>query len=124
MESESSGYIRQAMERLLEAVEELKRRQEAFEVLVERVLAEQAELRREQEGLRQRQEAQSQEWREFGLRWSAYSAAWEARLGVQLQELEGFTERFTAWEAHLHSQMQVLEGLTQQFADLLPPEEY
>ena len=73
------------MERLLQHVEEMGRRQKAFEGLMERVMAEQAELRR-------RQEAQSQEWQEFGRRWSAYSAAWEA----QMQQLEGFTQQLSA----------------------------
>ena len=123
MESEFSGQVARAVERLATEVEELGRRQKAFEGLMERVLAEQAELRREQEELRQRQEAQSQEWGQFGLRWSAYSAAWEARLSGQVQQFEGFTRQLVAWEARLNAQMQALEGLTRQFTDLLPPED-
>jgi len=120
---EAIGYIKQAMERLLAQLEEIKRRQEALEALTQRIMAEQEELRR-------RQDAQSQEWVEFGRRWSAYSAACEGRLNEQMQQLEGFTQQlraftrqFTAWEVRLSGQMQALEGLTQQFTDLLPPED-
>jgi chromosome segregation ATPase len=121
---EAIGYIKQAMERLLAQLEEIKRRQEALEALTQRIMAEQEELRR-------RQDAQSQEWVEFGRRWSAYSAAWETRLQSQVQQFEGFTQelgaftrQLTAWEARLNGQLQVLDALTQQFTDLLPPEEY
>ena len=113
MESEFDAHLRKWIERLSkevqmgrEQVEELGRRQKAFEGLMERVLAEQAELRREQAELRRRQEAQSQAWQDFGRRWSDYSAAWEA-----------------AWETRLEGQMQQLQGFIQRLTALLPPEE-
>jgi len=103
MEFEFDGYLKTLMERLLQEVEEMGRRQEALETLTQRIMAEQEELRRRQEAqsqewaeLRRRQEAQSQEWQEFGRRWGAYSAAWEARLDAQMQQLEGFAQQFTA----------------------------
>jgi predicted nucleic acid-binding Zn-ribbon protein len=108
VESEFSGEVLRAVERLATEVEELGRRQKAFEGLAERILAEQAELRQEQEELRQRQEAQSQEWQDFGTRLNVYSAAWETRLQSQMRELEGFARQ--------------LGNFTRRLAALLPPE--
>jgi chromosome segregation ATPase len=137
VESEFSGEVLRAVERLAEKVEELGRRQEALESLTQRIMAEQEELRR-------RQDAQSQEWENFGRRWRAYFADWEVRLGAQTQQFEGFTRQLADWEAHLeaqleqlggfarqltdwearlNTQLQVLDELTKQFTDLLPPEE-
>ena len=96
MKSEFDGYFRRVMEQLLQQVEEMGRRQEAFEGLMERVMAEQAELRREQAELRRRQEAQSQEWADFGGRWSAHFAVWERHLGGQIQQLEHFAQQLIA----------------------------
>jgi len=117
MEFEFDGHIRRVMERLLQEVEEIGRRQKAFEALAERILAEQAELRRRQEAqsqewaelrrrqeaqsqewaeLRRRQEAQSQEWADFGGRWSAHFAVWERHLGGQIQQLEHFAQQLIA----------------------------
>ena len=96
MGSELDGYLRRAIERLATEVEDLGRRQKAFEVLAERILAEQAELRREQAELRRRQEAQSQEWQDFGRRWRTYSADWQAHLDRQIQQLEHFAQQLIA----------------------------
>ena len=138
MTSEFDGHVRRAMERLLQQMEEMERRQKALEDLTERITAEQEELRR-------RQDAQSQEWENFGRRWRAYFADWEVRLGLQTQQLEGFTTQLAEWEARLESQLgqlggftrqltewegrlntqlEVLNELTKQFTDLLPPEEF
>ena len=89
MGSELDGYLRRAIERLATEVEDLGRRQKAFEVLADRILAEQAELRR-------RQEAQSQEWQDFGRRWRTYSADWQAHLDRQIQQLEHFAQQLIA----------------------------
>jgi chromosome segregation ATPase len=109
MESEFSGHLLKAVERLaaevgsLKAeVENLKRRQEAFEAMTQRIMAEQAELRR-------RQEAREQEWQDFGRRWSAHFAVWESRWSGQVQQLEAFAHQ--------------LRGFTGRLAALLPPAE-
>jgi predicted nucleic acid-binding Zn-ribbon protein len=65
--------------------------------MMQRVMAEQAELRRRQDTL-------EVEWQDFGTRWSAYSAAWETRL----QQLEDFTRQ--------------VESFMRRLVALLPPE--
>jgi len=86
MEFELDGRIRRVMERLLQEVEEMGRRQEALEAMVKRVIAEQAELRRRQDDL-------AREWEDFGKRLNVYSAAWGTHLDGQMKQLEDFTRR-------------------------------
>ena len=105
MQSESDGYIRQAMERLLMQVEEIKRRQEGLEGMMQRVMAEVELCRRQQDAL-------NVEWRNFGARWSACLVTWEA----QMQYLEGFTRQ-------LEVSARQLEGFTVRLTALLPSEE-
>jgi len=122
----------------MQQVEEMRRRQEALELMTQRIMAEQEELRR-------RQDAQSQEWENFGRRWRAYFADWEARLTLQTQQLEGFTrqlsewegrleaqlqqlgsftQQLTEWETRLQTQLQVLDGFTKEFSEFMRLEEY
>jgi len=113
MESEFSGHLLKAVERLAaeigslrEEIKNLQRRQEAFEGMMQRVMA---ELRQEQAELRRRQDTLEVEWQDFGTRLNVYSAAWETRLQSQMRELEGFARQ--------------LENFTRQLAALLPLEE-
>jgi len=46
VESEFGGHIKTSIGRLLKEIEEMQRRQKAFKLLMERVMAEQVELRR------------------------------------------------------------------------------
>jgi predicted nucleic acid-binding Zn-ribbon protein len=101
MEFELDGHIRRVMERLLQEVEEMGRRQEALEAMVKHVIAEQAELRRRQDDL-------MREWEDFGKRLNAYSAAWETHLNAQMKQLEGFAQE--------------LGNSARQLSALLPPE--
>jgi len=101
MTSEFDGHVRRAMERLLQQMEEMGRRQEALEAMMKGVIAEQAELRRKQDDL-------VREWEDFGKRLNAYSAAWETHLNAQMKQLEGFAQE--------------LGNSARQLSALLPPE--
>jgi len=97
MTSEFDGHVRRAMERLLQQMEEMGRRQEELENLVKRVIAEQAELRRKQDDL-------AREWEDFGQRLNVYST----HLDERMKQLEGFAQE--------------LGNSARQLSALLPPE--
>jgi len=101
MEFELDGHIRRVIERLLQEVEGMARRQEELETMVQRVIAEQAELRRRQDDL-------AREWEDFGKRLDACSAVWETHLNAQMKQLEGFAQE--------------LRSSARQLTALLPPE--
>jgi len=116
VESEFGGHLLKTVERvaaeignLKVEVENLQRRQEAFEFTTQRVIE---ELLRGQAELRQRQETQDREWQDFGARWSACSATWEARM----QYLEDFTRQ-------LEVSARQLQAFAVQLTALLPSEE-
>jgi len=101
MTSEFDGHVRRAMERLLQQMEEMGRRQEALEAMMKGVIAEQAELRRKQDDL-------VREWEDFGQRLNVYSAAWKTHLDERMKQLEGFAQE--------------LGNSARQLSALLPPE--